>query len=59
MYPLLKPDFFFFSTTGDILYLQVFGQGIVVLSTLPAIKDLLEKRGEIFSDRPAFPIHHM
>ncbi|KAN0135790.1 Cytochrome P450 [Lactarius tabidus] len=44
---------------GDILYLQVFGQAIVVLCSLPAIKDLLEKRGEIFSDRPPLPIHHI
>ncbi|KAI9441780.1 cytochrome P450 [Lactarius indigo] len=41
---------------GDILYLQVFGQSIVVLCSLSAIKDLLEKRGDIYSDRPAWPI---
>ncbi|KAN0135789.1 Cytochrome P450 [Lactarius tabidus] len=44
---------------GDILYLQVFGQPIVVLCSLPAIKDLLEKRGETFSDRPTLPMHHI
>jgi hypothetical protein len=44
---------------GDILYLQVFGQGIVVLCSLSSIKDLLEKRGEIFSDRPTLPMHHL
>ena len=44
---------------GDIVYLQVFGQVIVVLSSLPAIKDLLEKRGEKYSDRPVLPIQEM
>jgi cytochrome P450 len=42
-----------------VLYLQVFGQGIVVLCSLPAIKDLLDKRGEIFSDRPTLPMHRI
>ncbi|KAN0137800.1 cytochrome P450 [Lactarius tabidus] len=44
---------------GDILYLQVFGQAIVVLCSLSGIKDLLEKRGEIYSDRPTLPMHHI
>ena len=44
---------------GDIVYLQVFGQVIVVLSSLPAIKDLLEKRGEKYADRPLLPILEM
>jgi cytochrome P450 len=30
-----------------------------VLCSLSSIKDLLEKRGEIFSDRPALPVHHL
>ncbi|KAH9976345.1 cytochrome P450 [Lactifluus volemus] len=41
---------------GDVFCLRVFGQVIVVLNSLSAIKDLLEKRGEIHSDRPMFPI---
>jgi len=44
---------------GDILYLQVFGQVIVVLCSLSAVKDLLEKRGEICSDRPTLPMHRI
>jgi hypothetical protein len=44
---------------GDVLYLQIFEQAIVVLCSLPAIKDLLEKRGEIYSDRPPWPMHEM
>ncbi|KAN0126200.1 hypothetical protein V8E53_015302, partial [Lactarius tabidus] len=31
---------------GDVLYLQIFEQAIVVLCSLPAIKDLLESAGK-------------
>ncbi|KAH9976333.1 CyP450 monooxygenase [Lactifluus volemus] len=41
---------------GDVFCIQVFGQVIVVLNSLSAIKDLLEKRGEIYADRPSLPI---
>ncbi|KAH9174412.1 cytochrome P450 [Lactarius sanguifluus] len=41
---------------GDILYLQVFGQSVVVLCSPSVIKDLFEKRGDIYSDRPAWPM---
>ncbi|KAI0253728.1 cytochrome P450 [Lactifluus subvellereus] len=41
---------------GDIFCLRVFGQVVVVLNSLSAIKDLLEKRGEVYADRPIFPI---
>ena len=44
---------------GDVVCLHVFGQVIVVLSSLPAIKDLLEKRGERYADRPMLPIQEM
>ena len=36
---------------GDIIYLRSFSKVIVVLSSCSAIKDLLEKRGEYYSDR--------
>jgi hypothetical protein len=41
---------------GDIIYLRTFSKAIVVLSSFSAIKDLLEKRGEYYSDRPSLPI---
>ena len=44
---------------GDVICLRVFSQVVVVLSSLSAIKDLLEKRGEIYSDRPPIPIVEM
>ncbi|KAI0253744.1 cytochrome P450 [Lactifluus subvellereus] len=44
---------------GDILSFHVFGQVIVVLNSIKATKDLLEKRGDIYSDRPVIPIYDM
>ncbi len=44
---------------GDIIYLRAFSKVIVVLSSYSAIKDLLEKRGEYYSDRPSTPIMKM
>ena len=40
---------------GDILSFRVFGRVIVVLNSLKANKDLLERRGDIYSDRPVAP----
>ncbi|KAJ7464505.1 cytochrome P450 [Mycena latifolia] len=37
---------------GDVCYLGVLGQGIVILSSAEAVNTLLEKRGAIYSDRP-------
>jgi hypothetical protein len=45
--------------SGDIFCLQVFGQVVVVLNSLSAIKDLLEKRGEMHADRPTLPMLEM
>ena len=39
--------------------LEVFGQVVVILSSLAAIKDLVEKRGELYADRTPFPIFEM
>jgi hypothetical protein len=44
---------------GDIIYLRFFSEAIVVLSSFSAIKDLLEKRGDNYSDRPSIPIMEM
>ncbi len=44
---------------GDVLAFHVFGKVIVVLNSLKANKDLLEKRGDIYSDRPVVPIFQM
>ncbi len=44
---------------GDIFSFHVFGQVIVVLNSLKVTKDLLEKRGETYSERPVIPIVEM
>ncbi|KAH9967250.1 cytochrome P450 [Russula dissimulans] len=49
----------FSKTYGDIFSLHVFGQVIVVLNTAKVAKDLLEKRGDIYSDRPVNPFFEM
>ncbi|KAH8103320.1 cytochrome P450 [Cristinia sonorae] len=38
---------------GDIVYIHVFGQGLVFLNSYDVTVDLLEKRGSIYSDKPA------
>lgn len=40
-------------SAGDIVYLHVFGQGLVFLNTLEVTVDLMEKKGSIYSDKPA------
>lgn len=47
------------SSAGDVLSFHVFGKVIIVLNTVKATRDLLDKRGEIYSDRPAVPIYDM
>ena len=37
---------------GKVVYLHVFGQGLVFLNTAEACIDLLDKRGTIYSDKP-------
>ena len=44
---------------GDIISFRVFGQVIVVLNSIKASKDLVEKRPDIYSDRPLIPIFDM
>ena len=43
----------FLPTVGDIMSLEVFGQTIVVINSMEIARNLLEKRGAIYSDRPA------
>jgi hypothetical protein len=39
--------------------LRVFGQVVVVLNSIKAAKDLLEKNADIYSDRPVIPFYEM
>ena len=45
--------------SGDIISFRVFGRVIVVLNSIKATKDLLERRGDIYSDRAVLPICEM
>ena len=40
-------------SVGDIIYLRVFDMDVVVLNTLPVTLELLDKRSEVYSDRPS------
>ncbi|KAF7348384.1 hypothetical protein MSAN_01792400 [Mycena sanguinolenta] len=41
---------------GDVVHTQVFGQHILILNSIKAATELLEKRTTIYSDRPSIPI---
>ena len=45
--------------SGSIVSFHVFGKVIIVLNTTKAAKDLLEKRGDICSDRPVITFFEM
>ena len=45
--------------TGDVLSFHVFGKVIVILNSIKTAKDLLESRGDIYSDRPVMPMTEM
>jgi len=44
---------------GDIMSFRVFGQVIVVLNSIKVAKDLLERNGDTYSDRPIIPFYDM
>jgi len=44
---------------GDFFCLRILDQIVVVLCSLSAIKDLLEKRAEVYADRPPWPVLEM
>ncbi|KAF9463358.1 cytochrome P450 [Collybia nuda] len=42
------------SKFGDLVYLHILGHPMIVLSNLDVVRDLLDKRSSIYSDRPRF-----
>jgi hypothetical protein len=48
----LPPTAHLLSPLGDLIYMEVFGTPIALLNTEAAL-DLLDKRGALYSDRPA------
>lgn len=45
--------------TGDVMYLNMLRRSVVVLNSVEAAIDLLEKRSANYSDRPPFPIFEL
>ncbi|KAH9066399.1 cytochrome P450 [Lactarius vividus] len=43
---------------GDMIYMSAFGQPILILQSLKAASELLEKRANVSSDRPRFIVAH-
>ncbi|EJF59311.1 cytochrome P450 [Dichomitus squalens LYAD-421 SS1] len=41
---------------GDLVFFHGLGNNILVLNSMKAINDLLEKKGSIYSDRPSFTV---
>ncbi|KAL0953802.1 hypothetical protein HGRIS_004984 [Hohenbuehelia grisea] len=46
-------------THGDVISVRALGRTLVVLDTVKAATDLLERRSGNYSDRPAFPIYSL
>lgn len=44
------------SFPGPVTYLRVLTMEVIVLNTMQAVTDLLEKRSAIYSDRPRLPM---
>ncbi|KAJ8699322.1 hypothetical protein PTI98_002448 [Pleurotus ostreatus] len=42
---------------GDVMYFRVLGRDIIVLDSVQAATELLEKRSELYSDRPNFAVY--
>lgn len=48
-----------FVILGPVMYLRVLTKDVIVLNTMQAATDLLEKRSAIYSDRPPLPMVDM
>jgi hypothetical protein len=40
--------------TGDLVYVQILGNKLLVLNDIESMRELLEKRSQKYSDRPSF-----
>ncbi|KAF8073622.1 cytochrome P450 [Lyophyllum atratum] len=57
--PPVGQDVFFYEMGkiyGDVVHIKVLNQSLIVLNSVQAANDLLDKRGHNYSDRPDFPI---
>ncbi|PAV15713.1 cytochrome P450 [Pyrrhoderma noxium] len=44
-------------TVGDFIYISLLGKPVVILNSVEAVHDLLDKKAGIYSDRPRFILH--
>lgn len=51
-----SPRHHFTLYSGDVMYLEILGKPIIVVNSVKAAVDLLDKRSANYSDRPRFPI---
>jgi hypothetical protein len=42
--------------TGSLIFFHGLGNNVLVLNSLKAMNDLLDKQGNIFADRPVFTV---
>lgn len=42
---------------GDVMHLKVLSHNIIVLNSVEAATDLLEKRSALYSDRPTMTVY--
>ena len=56
------PSFFFCrdltESSGDLIYTSLFGLSIIVINSIDVARDLLDKRGSNFSDRPKSVVYN-
>jgi len=55
-------DIFFYrlgKIYGDVVHLRVLGRSLIILNSVQAAVELLEKRSANYSDRPKFTIYEM
>ncbi|GLB41889.1 putative cytochrome p450 [Lyophyllum shimeji] len=60
--PHAGQDLFFYrmgKIYGDMMHFEVLGQSVIILNSVQAAVDLLDKRGVIYSDRPDFRIYEL
>ncbi|KAF4604276.1 hypothetical protein EYR38_004698 [Pleurotus pulmonarius] len=46
-------------TYGDVMHLRVLGRDLIILNSVEAATELLEKRSALYSDRPNFTVYVM
>lgn len=57
--PSILPSSLLMCISGDVIYLSFINKPIIVLNSAEAARDLLQKRGAIYSDRPVSTLYKM